>query len=98
MSCGVSLISPARMTPSACLALRAPTIAPVTAGRRRVQGMGVAPGVGPQGAWSASIARGDVSQTLDQLKIWREPWLVKFGAIPAPVVLRQVCSARAGHC
>jgi hypothetical protein len=36
----VSLSSPARITPSACLALRAPTMAPVTAGNGSVQVLG----------------------------------------------------------
>lgn len=47
ISSGVSRQSPASMTPSTCLALRAPTIAPVTTGRRNVHAIAACPGVRP---------------------------------------------------
>src|SRR5271168_2239476 len=47
ISLALSLSSAARITPSACLALRAPTIAPVTAGWRSVQAMATSPGERP---------------------------------------------------
>ncbi len=65
ISSPVSRRSPARMTPSACRALRAPTIAPVTAGLCNVQAMATSP-------CRPSMHSGDLLQAIDQRQIPRD--------------------------
>src|SRR5207244_9240243 len=77
--------SPARITPFACRALRAPTIAPVTAGLRSVQAIATSPGERP---WRFPISRSfsTNSRGRERRGSWKSRWLLRqssFGSFGA---------------
>ena len=83
--------SPARMTPSAWLALRAPTMAPVTAGLLQSPG-------NCDFARRATVAFADFEQRVRPKPGSSTAWAqLKFAIAAAPVVLRQAGGAFSAH-